>query len=267
LPANPHWVCQSAICRPGTRLDSAALCVTRISRVRGIKTGREYFAVLSAQVAEAGVGVEQINHRNRGSVIATALGGCLLFMCLGAGWAISLSNAREESAQLKAQIEEDGRKAAEEERQAVEGDLRKEKVRRQRQDKLHSADIPEIERLLGLKEFQTAFNMAQAYRTEFPDDSKLRVLWQQVASQWVVETEPAGAQVFLRVYGAKSADGGAPMGETPLTLSIAKGFYQWRISRDGCATIDGCAGPESVTITRKLDPADYVPTDMVRVLG
>lgn len=206
-------------------------------------------------------------HRNRGGVVIATLAATLLLVLLGTGIGMVVVGAQNETVRLKAVLDEQRARDAEKKQRDTEAALTKEQDRRQRQDKLHAVDLPELERLLGIGEYRTAFERATKFRQEFPDDTRLSVLWPQVARQWVVETEPAGARVSLRLYGSKSDQWGPPVGTTPLAIAVAKGFYQWRIELDQFVTIEGCAGPDSVTISRKLESVEGAPVDMVLVLG
>ena len=71
-----------------------------------------------------------------------------------------------------------------------------------------------------------------------PDDPRLSDLSARIAERRDILTNPAGARVFIEPYDQPSHQWQL-LGETPLEgVRIARGFYRWKIERDGYEPIE-----------------------------
>ncbi len=124
---------------------------------------------------------------------------------------------------------------------------------------------PEIQRLSNRGDYAEAFLLAHQALDAVPDDPHLRQLWLDVSTPAVVTTDPEGADVSLASYRAPA--GWFSLGRTPLHgVRIPPTLIRLRVSKDGFQPIEGSGSPGAMNRYR-LDPADVVPTGMVRVVG
>lgn len=135
---------------------------------------------------------------------------------------------------------------------------------RQRAEKLTNKTIPEIESLVKSGQTHEAFQLLKVSATEFPNDSRLRNLMADVSSRWVIRSEPSNARVSLWKYDSDEPKPTA-IATTPVSIDVAKGFYRFRIELEGYERVEGMAGPEEVSLMRKLDPEGSLPDGMVRI--
>jgi serine/threonine protein kinase len=175
--------------------------------------------------------------RNRRAAVVTAAAAALLLMATGAMWRIGAEMKQSHDARLRAE----------------------------RLTELDSKIIPEIEQHRKNETFVEAVNLARSWRDEFPDHPKLAELWHAITVNWTVMTNERGAGVSRKPYGAKDAKW-EDLGLTPLDrVPVARGFFHWKIEKEGFDTIEGCAGPQEVEIRRDLLRTGQIPAGMVRV--
>jgi serine/threonine protein kinase/dienelactone hydrolase len=135
----------------------------------------------------------------------------------------------------------------------------------ERQKELDAKIIPQIERYKTDEKYSAAVQLAEPWRHDFPEHPRLAELWHAVTVNWTVITNEPGARVSRKAYGVKDAKW-EDLGLTPLDrLPVARGFFHWKIEKDGFDAVEGCAGPEEVEIRRDLMPAGVTPSGMVRV--
>jgi dienelactone hydrolase len=131
--------------------------------------------------------------------------------------------------------------------------------------------IPEINRLAAEEDFARAAALARKARSVLPQDLTLESLWTQVTIEMTVESDPPGAEAFFRPY---HGDAGAweRLGTTPLReVRVPKGFYVWRIVKEGYEPAWRIAPTWNVLVGRdlsiRLRPAGSAPAGMVPVEG
>ena len=66
--------------------------------------------------------------------------------------------------------------------------------------------IPEIRRLAESEDMDGAFRLAMQARGVLPDDSQLAQLWTDLTFETSISTDPPGADVLVKAYGARDAD-------------------------------------------------------------
>ena len=124
---------------------------------------------------------------------------------------------------------------------------------------------PEIQRLSNHGDYFEAFLLTRQALDALPEDRQLYQLWLDVSIPGVVTTEPAGADVELAPYRARTPSWFS-LGRTPLNgVRIPRGLFRVRISKAGFQTIEGSGHPPALRYG--LDPVDAVPPGMVRVVG
>ena len=140
---------------------------------------------------------------------------------------------------------------------------RNSKVRWARQEAL-----PEIVRLAGADEFDAAYTLAREAQSYIPDDPQLAEQIRGVARQALIDSEPAGADVFYRPYGRRDAPW-RPLGKTPVAgASVPRELLQWKGDLTGHQIAEDI-GPSpfasTAAIRFALFPPDKVPAGMVRI--
>ena len=98
--------------------------------------------------------------------------------------------------------------------------------------------IPEIERLIKEKDLVAAFHLADQAEEFLPGDPVLEELWPRVSLSMSVETEPSGADVYVRGYADLNGEwrhlGVSPVEGVRLPLQS----HRWRVSREDYVTVD-----------------------------
>jgi len=140
---------------------------------------------------------------------------------------------------------------------------RNSKVRWARQEAL-----PEIIRLADADKFDAAYSLAQQAQPYIPDDPLLAEQIRGIARRAVIDSDPAGAEVFYRPYG-RSGEPWRPLGKTPVAgTNVPRGLLHWKGQLAGHEIAEDVGpGPFSPTavIRFALFPPDKVPTGMVRI--
>ena len=144
--------------------------------------------------------------------------------------------------------------------------------------------LPRIEELSQAGDYFQAYDLATRVRDYLPDDPTLARLMPAVSDDLSVETEPAGASVYLKRF-TPDESGGFPqrqlVGKTPLThQQIARGSYIIYIEKDGYANVEQTVSgmplrygnrvilpPPPIGIKATLMEASRVPNRMVYVPG
>jgi hypothetical protein len=144
--------------------------------------------------------------------------------------------------------------------------LEKEKIEeeRKREQELNRHTIPAIASAIKDKDYVGAFQLVSTAAKQFPEHEELTSFMTVVSSRWTVETDPPGAMVSLRRYGQDDEEF-LTYGITPVSIDVGKGYYHYRIDQDGHESIEGCAGPDTVSLKRTLDAKGSIPQGMVRV--
>ena len=142
-----------------------------------------------------------------------------------------------------------------------------------RQAKIRWAErvaIPEIERLLTQSDFKALLNLAIQAEKYIPKSQKLAQLWPLVAGSLSIETEPAGADVYIKDYTDRQ-DSWEYFGRSPIVKRRSyQGYKHWKIEKGGFETAEGALYVRSGharELKTKLDKKGDIPPGMVRVQG
>jgi eukaryotic-like serine/threonine-protein kinase len=93
--------------------------------------------------------------------------------------------------------------------------------------------LPEISHLVDQGQYVQAFERAERAEQLIPGDKVLADLWPRLSTTVAVTTDPPGAAVVMKEYGALDAPWQA-VGVTPLErLRIPRGYFRWRLSLAG----------------------------------
>jgi len=131
--------------------------------------------------------------------------------------------------------------------------------------------LPEIEQLLEKDDYPAAFQLVEQVRPFIEDDPGFQALAARVVRVISVETEPPGAQVFLRDYRELNPDW-QPIGKSPLReMKVPWGFKRWKITLPGYEVAEGAVAVFTsgmpVELKVKLDRTGTIAPGMVRIPG
>ena len=145
------------------------------------------------------------------------------------------------------------------------------------------AQVPEIVSLAENLRYFDAYDLAAQAEPHLPRDSTVTTLMRTISDTISVQTDPAGASVYLQRFNPDPT-GALPqrqlVGTTPLVNQrIARGHYVLSIEKDGFApaelTISGILRrmgqltitPPPIQVNQRLLPAEIMPARMVFVPG
>ena len=139
--------------------------------------------------------------------------------------------------------------------------------------------LPEIERLIeaNFGDHSDAFELAVRAERYIPDDPPLQELLARCSLRVAVDSEPAGAEIFVKNYAAPDDDWTA-IGKTPVDGErLPVGVMRWRFEKPGYEPVTATAatwaigGEEDLLsanrVFRTLDETGTPPPGMVRVPG
>ena len=126
---------------------------------------------------------------------------------------------------------------------------------------------PEIARLAAKGEAFAAFDLAVEARRWAPEDPELVKLWPEVSRTPPVESDPAGADIYIREYD-KPQQAWRLVGRSPFSgVAIPQAFLLWKLTKAGYETSYGAQPSWWPTLNFKLHPEGSVPAGMVAVSG
>jgi formylglycine-generating enzyme required for sulfatase activity/cephalosporin-C deacetylase-like acetyl esterase len=127
--------------------------------------------------------------------------------------------------------------------------------------------LPMIMEFIQKEKYPEAFNEAKLAEKFIPKDSTLAKLWPEMSREVTIETDPAGADVFLKDYKATDGDWDY-LGRSPLQkVRIPFGFFRWRLEKQGYRMVEAAASVSGGFWRLALDQEASLPAGMVRVRG
>lgn len=129
--------------------------------------------------------------------------------------------------------------------------------------------LPEIDRRLLTPDKAGAYELAVRAEAIIPSSPRLAQLMPLVSGDLAIETDPPGAEAYLRPLGPPDA-AWQSLGRTPVKVRLSLGPKHWRVERDGYAPAEGSvpvSAGQSDKVGIKLDTAISAPDGMVRVPG
>ena len=132
-----------------------------------------------------------------------------------------------------------------------------------------SVALPEIARLVEKNDYYEAYWLAREAEPLLPGDPQLDRFWKDRCFRLSLRTDPPGADVFVRSYGA-SPGPWKRVGRTPLEgLQMPFDMLRWRITKEGFEPIEATSDPSGPgrSLSFALDSVGTVPAGMVRVAG
>jgi formylglycine-generating enzyme required for sulfatase activity/predicted Ser/Thr protein kinase len=127
--------------------------------------------------------------------------------------------------------------------------------------------LPATMELIQQGKYIEAFNEAKQAEKIIPHDSTLAKLWPEMSRDVTIETEPAGADVFMKDYMAADGDW-EHLGKSPLQkVRIPLGYFRWKIEKQGYRMVEVAGSLSSGALKLALDQEASLPAGMVRVRG
>ncbi|MHC4429983.1 MAG: SUMF1/EgtB/PvdO family nonheme iron enzyme, partial [Planctomycetota bacterium] len=98
--------------------------------------------------------------------------------------------------------------------------------------------LPEIARLAESQDFDAALTLVRRAAAYIPDDARLRELERTVALRVAIKTEPPGADVWVKQYGANDSTWRF-LGTSPIDdVQVAYGTLHFRLEREGLEPLE-----------------------------
>jgi dienelactone hydrolase len=140
--------------------------------------------------------------------------------------------------------------------------------------------MPKIRSLLDVRwsDYTEPYGLAVKAEGIIPDDPELREVFQKISLRINVDSEPAGADVHMKVYKHPEAEW-IRVGTTPIVgVRVPVGIFRWKFEKEGYATVEAAASSWDASVSgknllvpnnfsRKLDRIAEIPEGMVRVAG
>ena len=129
--------------------------------------------------------------------------------------------------------------------------------------------IPRILTLVGERNYQAAFDLAEKAERYIPADPLLASLWPQFTRTIKVESDPPGAQLYAKPFADVDGDWRS-LGGTPLEARFpvgARWIQQLKLEKPGYETILDINYPFSDSLRLTLHAAGTRPAGMVWVSG
>ena len=127
--------------------------------------------------------------------------------------------------------------------------------------------IPEIRRLSERDDLDAAYRLATEARAVLPDDPDLARLWNEMTFETSISTDPPGADVLMKGYGARDA-AWLPLGRSPLKpIVVPNQQLRFRISKAGYEPLEAAIAAAGPPINFTLSPTNAAPPGMLRALG
>ena len=138
--------------------------------------------------------------------------------------------------------------------------------------------IPEITRLVAKGDRKAGYDLALQVESIIPGDAALSKLWPDISLEIAVHTNPAGADVYMKPYGADERSW-KYVGRSPIEhLKIPFGPMRWKASRQGFETADAFSDTQvgmkqlffpvwGSTLNVSLSANGANPEGMVRIPG
>jgi formylglycine-generating enzyme required for sulfatase activity len=128
--------------------------------------------------------------------------------------------------------------------------------------------LPEIARLIDQGELDKGYRLALESGRYIPNDPLLLRLVSSFTVPVSIQTNPSGANVYVRTYSATDEDW-TLLGKSPLeNVRVPRGYLRWKIMKQGFESIQAASGVlPNVNMNFTLDATSASPPGMVRVPG
>jgi formylglycine-generating enzyme required for sulfatase activity/dienelactone hydrolase len=137
--------------------------------------------------------------------------------------------------------------------------------------------LPQIEKYISTSDYTAGFRLAKEAGKYIANDPRYQELAAQVAGTLTVQTDPPGADIFIKDYMDPDATW-QKIGRSPLDkVKAPGGFQRWKASLSGYEPVEGAVTVESMKIIPnltfpaevmvKLDKIGTLPREMARIRG
>ena len=123
--------------------------------------------------------------------------------------------------------------------------------------------IPQIKQLMEKGQYFEAYRLARRAERYFPDDATLSRLRLNYSTPTKVETDPAGADVYVKEYSDVKGDWES-LGKSPLQVNLPMVNYRWKVEKSEFESIESAPEDE---FTFKLQAKGSAPANMLLVPG
>jgi serine/threonine protein kinase/pimeloyl-ACP methyl ester carboxylesterase len=124
--------------------------------------------------------------------------------------------------------------------------------------------IPQISQLMEKGRYFAAYRLGRRARQYVPDDPTLTRLRLNYSVPVDVETEPAGADVYVKEYSDVKGDW-EYLGKSPARLDLPLANYRWKVEKNGFGTIESAAEDHENKFTFALQAKGSAPDNMLLV--
>jgi len=140
--------------------------------------------------------------------------------------------------------------------------------------------LPEIERLIDAswRDFTDPYRLAEEAERYIPTDPKLAELFSECSLNINIETEPSGADIYMKQYDTPESDW-EYLGVSPIeNIRLPVGIFRWKMEKEGYETVIAASSTWDIDVmgenllipndlVRVLDEKGSIPAGMVRVTG
>ncbi len=135
-----------------------------------------------------------------------------------------------------------------------------------RQSQLREFVLPEIQRLSDAGDFYGAFVLARQARDTAPENPQVQQAWANVSFPLEILSEPPGAEVSMRSYGAADSEW-LSLGKTPLAAHVPIAMVQFRVTMDGYVPLEAAPFSFAGSHTFRMHREKETPAGMVHIAG
>jgi dienelactone hydrolase len=127
--------------------------------------------------------------------------------------------------------------------------------------------VAQIRQLSDSDEMYHAYTLTGEARAILPDDPELAGLWNDVAFPATITTDPAGADIAIKPYGAPDAPW-YPLGQSPLEgVRVPAAMLRFRIVKAGYEPLEAGISPVGPAVAFTLSLSGSAPAGMLRAPG
>lgn len=126
--------------------------------------------------------------------------------------------------------------------------------------------IPQISQLMDKGQYFAAYRLAKRAERYVPDDPTITRLRLNYSVPLSVETEPAGADVYVNEYSDVKGDW-EYVGKSPVRFDLPLANYRWKVEKNGFETIESAAEDQGNKFTFRLQAKGSAPANMLLVPG
>ena len=124
--------------------------------------------------------------------------------------------------------------------------------------------IAALTQLMQQGKYTAAFDLAKELEKFIPADGRLKALWPDIVRTVWVETDPPGAEIYRKEYNEPET-AWRLAGKSPSQLTVPRGYYRWKLVKEGFETTLALAPSSAERQTYRLSARQQGPEGMVHV--